>query len=75
MVKVSIFLSLVRQLIILVPLLYFLPLVMEEKGVWMSFPISDLASIVISAFFVIRLFAKLSKLGDGEDATVLGSRL
>lgn len=75
MVKVSIFLSLVRQLIILVPLLYFLPLVMEEKGVWMSFPISDLASIVISAFFVIRLFAKLSKLGDGEDAAVLGSQL
>ena len=75
MVKVSIFLSLVRQLIILVPLLYCLPLILEEKGVWMSFPISDAASILISAIFVIRLFVKLSKLGDGEDASILGSRL
>ena len=41
MVKISVFLSLSRQLIFLIPLIYVLPSFMQETGVWLSFPIAD----------------------------------
>ena len=43
-VKISIFLSLSRQLFVLLPLAYLLPLVWELDGVWYSMPMSDFAS-------------------------------
>lgn len=66
MVKTSIFLSLSRQIIFLLPLLYSLPLWLQETGVWISFPISDLLSIVFSAIFIARLMKRFSRLQDGE---------
>ena len=39
---------------------------MQETGVWISFPISDVISIVFSAIFVARLFKRFSRLQDGE---------
>ncbi len=75
MVKQSIFLSLSRQLIILLPLIYTLPLWLQEKGVWLSFPISDILSAVIAAIFAVRLFRKFNKLQDGEDSAALGSSI
>lgn len=75
MVKVSIFLSLSRQLLFLVPLIYVLPLWYREKGVWISFPISDLIAIIVSAIFIIWLFRKFNRLKDGDEATILGSEL
>lgn len=75
MVKVSIFLSLSRQLLFLVPLIYVLPLWYREKGVWISFPISDLVAIIVSAIFIIWLFRKFNRLKDGDEATILGSEL
>ena len=75
MVNKSIFLSLSRQLIFLLPLLHLLPLKFQEKGIWMSFPISDGITIVISILFVAALFKKLSKLNDGDDPSILGSNI
>lgn len=75
MVKISIFLSLSRQLIFLVPLVYFLPTIIGQDGVWVSFPIADLVSTGFSLFFIARLFRKFSKLKDGDDASSLGSTL
>lgn len=75
MVKTSIFLSLSRQLIFLVPLVYSLPLAFGQDGVWYSFPISDTLSVVVSAYFIIKLFRKFRKLNDGDEATILGSAL
>ncbi|MBO4263925.1 MAG: MATE family efflux transporter, partial [Bacteroidales bacterium] len=72
MVGRSIFLSLSRQLLFLLPLLYGLPLVFRERGVWFSLTVSDLLSIVTSAIFIIAIFRKLDQLQDGEDATLLG---
>ena len=43
-VKMSIFLSLSRQLFILLPLAYVLPLFFDLDGVWYSMPASDFAS-------------------------------
>ena len=75
MVKKSIFLSLTRQLIFLLPLIYTLPLWFQEKGVWMSFPISDSLNIIISAILIINLFRKFNKLNDGDDPSILGSTI
>ena len=72
MVRKSIFLSLSRQLLFLLPLLYTLPLWFKEEGVWLSFPISDLLSVVVSAIFIIILFRKFNRLQDGDDASSLG---
>ncbi|MBR5072247.1 MAG: MATE family efflux transporter [Bacteroidales bacterium] len=75
MVKKSIFLSLTRQLLFLLPLIYTLPVWLREKGVWMSFPISDSLNIIVSAILIINLFRKFNKLSDGDDPTVLGSSI
>ena len=75
MVKISIFLSLSRQLLFLVPLIYILPDFLAEKGVWLSFPISDTMSIIFSAYFIIRLFRKFARLRDGDEPDILGSNL
>lgn len=48
----SIFLSLTRQVIFLVPLLFVLPGVLGAEGVWMSFPVSDLFATVVTIVLV-----------------------
>ena len=76
MVKKSIFLSLIRQLIYLVPLLYLLPRFMGGDGVWWSFPISDFLSFVTALIMRQQLLNKFNKLEDGDDASaILGSKL
>lgn len=75
MVKKSIILSLSRQILFLLPLLYALPLWFGSDGVWMSFPISDLAATILTAIMLGNLFRKFNKLNDGDDPSVLGSQL
>lgn len=47
-VKISIFLSLSRQLFMLLPLAYVLPLFWELDGVWYSMPVSDFGSFAMT---------------------------
>ena len=75
MVGKSIFLSLTRQLIFLLPLIYALPLWLEETGVWVSFPISDVLNIFVSAVLIIKMFRKFDKLEEGGDASILGGAI
>ena len=76
MVKKSIFLSLSRQLLFLLPCIYILPPILEsEAGVWYSFPISDTVSAIITAILAWNLIVKLGKLKDGDDPSILGSQL
>lgn len=76
MVKKSIFLSLSRQLLFLLPCIYILPALMEsEVGVWYSFPISDTIAAVITAILALGLIRKLARLKDGEDPSILGSQI
>ena len=72
MVKKSIFLSLSRQLLFLLPFIYTLPLWFQETGVWISFPISDLLNIIVSAILILDIFKKFKRLKDGEEASSLG---
>ena len=76
MVSKSIFLSLTRQLLFLVPCVYFLRAALgSEIGVWYSFPISDFLSSVLTAILAIGLLKKLGKLKDGDDPSILGSKI
>ena len=75
MVKKSIILSLSRQILFLLPMLYALPLWYEANGVWMSFPISDVLSALLTAILLRRLFRKFNRLQDGEEASILGSNI
>ena len=76
MVKKSIFLSLSRQLLFLLPCIYILPPLLEsEVGVWYSFPISDTISAIITAILAVGLLKKLGQLKDGDDSSILGSQL
>lgn len=72
MVKTAVFLSLSRQILFLIPLLYALPIFYQETGVWISFPISDIVSILVAGFFVARLLRRLSALKDGDSPEGLG---
>ncbi len=75
MVHKSILLSLSRQLLFLVPLIYFLPVFFGHKGVWISFPIADSISIVLAGVLLLMLFRKFRLLNDGDDPSILGSKI
>ena len=61
-VKISIFLSLSRQLLILLPLLAFLPIIWDIDGVWYSMPVSDFSAAVIAGVVMMRYMNKLKKM-------------
>jgi len=75
MVNKSILLSLSRQLLFLLPLLYLLPIWYGSDGVWYSFPISDTIATILTFILIGRLFKKFSTLKDGDDPSILGSKL
>ena len=76
MVNKSIFLSLSRQLLFLVPCIYILPgIIGSEMGVWYSFPISDSLAAILTAILAAGLVRKLRNLKDGDDPSILGSKI
>jgi putative MATE family efflux protein len=58
-VGTSIFLSLVRQVIFLLPLLMLLPRIFGLDGIWYTFPVSDLLATAVSLFLVIRSLRRM----------------
>lgn len=59
MAKTSIFLSMSRQMLFLFPLLLLLPLEFGVNGVWMSMPISDTLSALVTLWFMVRYMNKM----------------
>jgi len=57
--KLATFLSLLRQLIVLLPLIFILPRFWGVQGVWIANPVSDVVAAVISFMFFRREFKKL----------------
>ncbi|WP_298893462.1 MATE family efflux transporter [uncultured Psychroserpens sp.] len=58
----ALLLTLTRQGIFFIPLIFILPTYYGELGVWMSFPISDVLSTIVTAFFLRReVTLKLNK--------------
>lgn len=60
-VKISIFLSLSRQLLFLIPMLYLLPKIFRLNGVWFAMPASDVISSVVTAWIMVVYMRKFKK--------------
>lgn len=54
----SIFLSLSRQVIFIIPLLIIMPQYLGLNGIWAAFPISDVLATVVSAILIFYQFKK-----------------
>ncbi len=54
MANKAIFLSLTRQVLILIPCLLILPRFFGQTGVWISMPVSDILGAVVSTIMIIR---------------------
>ena len=59
--KTSIFLSLTRQFLFLIPYLLILPRFFGINGVWFSLPASDLTASILTAVMIRRLFKKFDR--------------
>lgn len=55
----SLFLSFGRQLVVLVPVAYFISLTGNDTLVWLSFPIAEIMSVTLAAIFLRRLLKNL----------------
>ena len=67
LVNKSIFLSLTRQVLLLIPLLLILPLFIGEKGVWYSMPISDIIAAMLTIVMLVLQFRQWKKEGIKTD--------
>ena len=65
--KVAMFLSLSRQVIILIPLLFILPKFFDLNGVWMSGPASDAIASILTAIFLFIEIKHLNELQEDKD--------
>lgn len=50
----ALLLTLTRQAIFFIPLMYILPIYFGEFGIWISFPIADVLSTIVTGFFLRR---------------------
>ena len=62
MASKAIILSLTRQVIFLIPFLLILPRFLEIKGVWISMPLSDFISTIVTATLLVIHLKKMKKL-------------
>lgn len=58
--RIAVLLTLLRQVIILIPLLFILPEFWGLQGIWFSIPISDFCSAIIVVFFLVNHWKKLN---------------
>ncbi len=59
--KITTAINIIRQFVLMLPLLYFLPKHYGVNGVWLAVPITDFILAVITSYFVIKEFKSLKK--------------
>lgn len=57
--RIAMLTSLLRQLLILVPLIYIMPMFFEIEGIWWAYCVSDLTSFVIVFYYLIKVFKEV----------------
>jgi Na+-driven multidrug efflux pump len=60
-------LSLSRQFIFFVPLIYILPGFMDVTGVWVAMPVSDVCGFLVTGSWLLREYRKLRTVGGWKD--------
>lgn len=66
--KMSMILSLLRQVIFLMPLILIMPRFFKLNGVWMAQPIADALSTVVTVVFIMFEMKKLKTLEEKDEA-------
>jgi putative MATE family efflux protein len=61
--KIAMFLTLLRQVIVLLPLLVVMPGWFGLNGIWAAFPVADAISAMVVSAFLLREWRNLDKLG------------
>jgi len=57
--KISIFLSLSRQVLFLIPLIVVLPVYWGLQGIWIAMPIADLLATAVTAILLVYYYSKV----------------
>ena len=57
----SMIVSIARQLVVLLPAAYLLSLTGNLNLIWLAFPIAELMSVILSGFFLYRMYQKVIK--------------
>jgi len=60
--KIALLQTLLRQVIVLIPLLFILPNFMGLHGIWLAMPISDTFAAIVVVFILIKYWKKLDLL-------------
>lgn len=71
----ALWLTLSRQLLLLVPLVWILPKFLGLYGVWYAFPIADLLSFLMTLSYVVPEWKKLKRLEEEKHAMPLQEEL
>jgi len=64
--KITTFLNIIRQFILMLPFLYFLPKYYGVKGIWLAIPITDFTMAIITSYFVLKEFKFLKNKSNSE---------
>ncbi|RNC88256.1 MAG: MATE family efflux transporter [Winogradskyella sp.] len=56
----ALILTLTRQAIFFIPLIYILPIFFEEMGIWLSFPIADVLATIVTYYFLKKATNQLN---------------
>ena len=64
--KVSLFLSFLRQVIVLIPIILILPNFLGLTGLWLSQPIADIIAAILTSFFLYKGMKELKQLEKSE---------
>lgn len=59
--KITTAINIIRQFVLMLPLLYFLPKYYGVNGVWLTIPITDFTLAIITSYFVIKEFKALKR--------------
>lgn len=61
----SMIMSIIRQLVVILPVAYFISLIGDVRLVWWAFPIAETVAIIVCAFFMVHVYKTvISKIGE-----------
>jgi putative MATE family efflux protein len=69
--KESMLISLLRQVILLIPLILILPRTFGLDGIWIAQPISDITATIVTAIILIKQFKEVEKEEQEKDEDIL----
>jgi len=64
--KISMFLSILRQVVLLIPLVLILPHFFQLNGIWIAGPVSDLLSSLVAYAFILYEMKNLKQFGENS---------